>query len=526
MSQNLGKVAADFTSQLAVKISVGATTGSLESNVDDDGNVLANGQYFFALDGDSSLKEHIQCTLTGLNLTNIQSVSRQGVLTAGVVREHRVGATVTLTDFADLFFIVQLLTGAALFDHTTPLSYDGTASITLPNQFATKAYVDGVAVSGAPNADASTKGIVQEATTAQINAGTDTGSTGAKLFASPADLAASIYGLQLPTANQKLALVGNNTDIAVGSTNKYMTQTGTQKQAESSATTTGSVNTYLATLNPQPISYGNLLLKLKANFTNTAAAFLNIGIPTSLGTATITIATPAVITFNAHGLVAGDMVRFTTSGALPTGITASTDYYVIAGGLTTNAFEISATNGGSAINTTGSQSGTHTLFRMTRNITKQGSVAVAPGEIANGSVFQVYDDGTNLQLQTPSAITALNPKAGSVFCSVTGSGSQTIAHGLGRVPSFGEFRVDDLTFGTYWNSAGTYDGTNQQSSGQINTGSSGSTPTTQTIDAAHAIHYTPITGLSVVGTVAWDATNITITFTGGRTSALIIWKVA
>jgi microcystin-dependent protein len=80
----------------------------------------------------------------------------------------------------------------------------------------------------------------------------------------------------------------------------------------------------------------------------------------SLGTFTVTIATPAVFTLASHGLVAGDSVYFTTTGALPTGLTANTLYYVIATGLTSGAFEISATEGGSAVNTTGSQSGVHT----------------------------------------------------------------------------------------------------------------------------------------------------------------------
>jgi hypothetical protein len=37
-------------------------------------------------------------------------------------------------------------------------------------------------------------------------------------------------------------------------------------------------------------------------------------------------------------------------------------YYVISSGLTTNTFELSASNGGAAINTSGSQSGTHRLY--------------------------------------------------------------------------------------------------------------------------------------------------------------------
>lgn len=79
-------------------------------------------------------------------------------------------------------------------------------------------------------------------------------------------------------------------------------------------------------------------------------------------TATITIATPGVVTWTAHGLVANDVVKFSTTGALPTGITAGTTYYVRSTGLTTNTFQISTSAGGSAVNTSGSQSGTHTAI--------------------------------------------------------------------------------------------------------------------------------------------------------------------
>ncbi|MDR3464222.1 MAG: hypothetical protein P4L76_18110 [Beijerinckiaceae bacterium] len=71
----------------------------------------------------------------------------------------------------------------------------------------------------------------------------------------------------------------------------------------------------------------------------------------------ISIATPAVITWNGHGLVAGQPIIFSTTGTLPTGLTAGTVYYVIAAGLATNTFEISTSVGGAAVNTTGSQTG-------------------------------------------------------------------------------------------------------------------------------------------------------------------------
>lgn len=76
-------------------------------------------------------------------------------------------------------------------------------------------------------------------------------------------------------------------------------------------------------------------------------------------TATVTIASPAVFTATSHGLNNSDPIALTTSGALPTGLTANTTYYVI--NTATNTFQLSATVGGSAINTTGSQSGVHTV---------------------------------------------------------------------------------------------------------------------------------------------------------------------
>ena len=80
-------------------------------------------------------------------------------------------------------------------------------------------------------------------------------------------------------------------------------------------------------------------------------------------TVTMTIASPAVVTLTNHDLVAGQAIRFRTTGALPTGVTAGTIYYVISAGLAANTFRFSATSGGSAVNTSGSQSGTHTLER-------------------------------------------------------------------------------------------------------------------------------------------------------------------
>jgi microcystin-dependent protein len=81
-------------------------------------------------------------------------------------------------------------------------------------------------------------------------------------------------------------------------------------------------------------------------------------------TVTVTVASPGVfMTIGAHGYSAGDVLYFTTTGALPTGLTAGTTaYYVISTGLTSTSFQVSTTSGGTAVNTSGTQSGIHTVY--------------------------------------------------------------------------------------------------------------------------------------------------------------------
>jgi hypothetical protein len=80
---------------------------------------------------------------------------------------------------------------------------------------------------------------------------------------------------------------------------------------------------------------------------------------------TVSIATPGLFTTSAaHGLVANDQVMFETDGALPTGLSVDTVYYVISAGLTTDDFEVSLTQGGTAINTSVSQSGNHSFLKI------------------------------------------------------------------------------------------------------------------------------------------------------------------
>lgn len=77
-------------------------------------------------------------------------------------------------------------------------------------------------------------------------------------------------------------------------------------------------------------------------------------------TVTISNASPAVVSWANHGLRVNSMVKFTTTGTLPSPLAVGTEYYIASTGLDTNSFQISATQGpGSAINTTTDGSGLH-----------------------------------------------------------------------------------------------------------------------------------------------------------------------
>jgi hypothetical protein len=60
-----------------------------------------------------------------------------------------------------------------------------TSSPSTSLEAASKGYADGLAIAGSPNASTTVKGIVEEATQAEFDASTDTGTTGARLFAVP-----------------------------------------------------------------------------------------------------------------------------------------------------------------------------------------------------------------------------------------------------------------------------------------------------------------------------------------------------
>lgn len=112
-------------------------------------------------------------------------------------------------------------------------------------------------------------------------------------------------------------------------------------------------------------------------------------------TVTITIASPGVVTYTGDDNWAnGDEVSFSTTGSLPTGITAGTTYFVV--NYTTDGakkFRIAATSGGADINTSGSQSGVQTATNVISGWT-DASDSGGVASITSGNQLKLSSNGT------------------------------------------------------------------------------------------------------------------------------------
>ena len=107
--------------------------------------------------------------------------------------------------------------------------------------------------------------------------------------------------------------------------------------------------------------------------------------------AEFTAAATDIITSAAHGLKDGDLVHVATTTTLPTGLSASTDYYVIY--LTVDTFKLSATLLGQAVDITAAGSGTHSFYL------KGKSIMITDGRHAELSLHTAGSANFNAKVQ-------------------------------------------------------------------------------------------------------------------------------
>lgn len=276
---------------------LGATFIILTSFLDIEGNQLTMASFgslgWGTLEpGNGSLEEQISFTGITVNAngtTTLTGVSSVGFIypytsTSGLAKTHA-GSTAFIISNTSGFYSElastsddETITGLYNFPTGVNNPTIGTAYVapTLALQIPTKQYVDSVAVAGAPQATTSQVGIVL-LSSSQV---------GTPIVVSTNDTRVSPVSLATVTAGEVAALPGNNTDVAVGAGNKYVTQTGLQHNAEKYAVDTGSSTAYVITLSPAPTSLtdGMVVYAKLVNANTTTTPTLNVN---GLGAKTI-----------------------------------------------------------------------------------------------------------------------------------------------------------------------------------------------------------------------------------------------
>lgn len=118
-------------------------------------------------------------------------------------------------------------------------------------------------------------------------------------------------------------------------------------------------------------------------------------------TATISNGSPAVVTKVAHGLTADMPISWATTGSLPTGLTVGVVYYVKSP--LTDSFNLAATVGGAAINTSSAGSGTHT-YTASANYNIAVTDETKWLEVGNDNRWKCFDSSVTSQTTNADSI--------------------------------------------------------------------------------------------------------------------------
>jgi len=211
-------------------------------------------------------------------------------------------------------------------------------------------YMDAIANAGAADAGLTTAGISEEATAAEIDADEGAGSTTRRLLVNPERLAASKYGIRLPTASEK-EFIG----ISVGAMIPYAADNEPTGWLQADG---------------QEIdfdTYPALTALLRGKY----------GLPTGLETDSLDTVTDT-FTKAAHGLSDNDRLLFYTYGTLPAGLLPNTVYYVISA--TTNTFKVSTSEGGAAVDITDTGTGAYYYTQSCFIPDMRGAVLIGQGQ--------------------------------------------------------------------------------------------------------------------------------------------------
>jgi hypothetical protein len=199
-SVNLGvalpSATALFETSLQDRITTSDTSMSIVSAAVRGGGTLS-GYQCFTVDEGRSDAEFICGTLSGTTVSGLERGIDPLTGTSSVAAlkfAHRKGANVKITDFPILSRVRNQNNGVETYPNL--LTYTAGTACSVGSANATicdKAYIDGVVVSGASNANETTKGIVEAATQIEMASSSNLGSTGAGLYVQSKNSTSSPY---------------------------------------------------------------------------------------------------------------------------------------------------------------------------------------------------------------------------------------------------------------------------------------------------------------------------------------------
>ncbi len=420
-------------------------------------------------------------TLTGVKTQLFISPYTQ---TSGLAKSHAGGTSLIITNSAGFYNDLtgkdndETITGTWTFTNPKYPRMDTATPFPTDNeQLATKAYADSLTFAGAPDASPTQKGISQESTQAQRDARTPTGSSGAPLFLDP--------------VTQRAVLMH---DYAVSATGN---------------------DSYAITLTPAVTAYtvGDIYI-FKADVQNTTGATLAVNglgakpivkdVSTTLSTGDILAGQIVTVVYDGTNMQLQSPIALPGGAASQTGVqNQSYSYAVDSVGTDSYAITLSPVVASYVAGQRFSfKAGTANTGPATLNVNAIGPISIKKnksldlqtGDIVSGQIIDVEYDGTNFQMQTPTASVGLASVA-------RGVGSSNAAYAF-TVPSDGTKRPIPVVNETF-DALGELDMTNQAVTCAAGTG-------TTAIIADAAIFTADDVGRWFINTTRGLATKITV----------------
>jgi len=338
-------------------------------------------------------------------------------------RAFTAGAEVIVTDdpYTMSFFLQADIDTSidAVFSFSQFPEKTGSTTPTDPEQFATKAYVDGIALG-----DAVTSALKSTVTFGEdVTAGDPVylKASDGKWWRAYANDADTCIGVELGIANDDTLADASGVITRKG---RDTTQTGMTIGSEYYLTDAGALSTtagsyvvkFGTAVSATVLSVGiedgdrkrfldavtGMLVPFAGN--TAPAGFLTcdgtlydfdthpdlfdvIGTKYGIGAGTDFTVTPAsdTIDITSHGLSNGLHLRLTSSDTLPAGLAIETDYYIVSA--TTNTFKLATTPGGSPVDITDTGTGTHRFHTQFKVPDLRGSVVIGKGQKAQEITF-------------------------------------------------------------------------------------------------------------------------------------------